>query len=213
MTDDSTSAGAAAQPQTQAPRRRRSGRRHEILEIAGRQIAEKGYAEATVRDIGEAAGILSGSLYRHFDSKDTILEELLRTYLDDLLVAYEAVTPASEGSASAALRKLIQIGVRAVHENRVEVTILHDNYKFLLRNPRFTFIQAMERQIMTYWLRVLEEGRATGEFSRELNPRVASLAIMGGIETMVRWFDPRGQFSHEEVAEQYATLHLNGLTA
>jgi AcrR family transcriptional regulator len=191
----------------------RRGRRKEILEIAGRQFAEKGYGEATVRDIGEAAGILSGSLYRHFDSKESILEELLRSYLDELVELYEPITVETEGSAAAALQKLIRLACEIVRAHRVEVLILHDNYRMFHRVSRFTFVRVMQRRINSFWLRVLEEGRATGEFRREMNPKLATRVILGGIETTVRWYDPRGQFTPDEIAEHYATLHLSGLVA
>src|SRR5262249_57938903 len=47
-----------------------SERREEILAIAAKIFADKGYASTTVREIADAAGILSGSLYHHFDSKE-----------------------------------------------------------------------------------------------------------------------------------------------
>ena len=47
------------------------------MTIAAQVIAERGIKGATVRDIGDAAGILSGSLYHHFWSKEQIVLELL----------------------------------------------------------------------------------------------------------------------------------------
>ena len=44
-------------------------RREELLAIAASLFAERGFKNTTVRDIADAAGILSGSLYHHFDSK------------------------------------------------------------------------------------------------------------------------------------------------
>ena len=47
-----------------------SGRRADVVQLAGELFAEKGYRATTVREIADAAGILSGSLYPHFDSKE-----------------------------------------------------------------------------------------------------------------------------------------------
>lgn len=58
--------------------RRKSGRREEILQIARTLFAEKGFEAASIREIGDAAGILSGSLYYHFATKDDMLDELVR---------------------------------------------------------------------------------------------------------------------------------------
>src|SRR5205085_11101096 len=68
-----------------------SARRAEIVAIAGELFAERGYANTTVREIADAAGILSGSLYHHFDSKESMIEALLRDFLDRIEREYVAV--------------------------------------------------------------------------------------------------------------------------
>ena len=54
----------------------KSGRRDELLEIAAGLFADRGVRATTVRDIADAAGILSGSLYHHFDSKESMVDEI-----------------------------------------------------------------------------------------------------------------------------------------
>jgi TetR/AcrR family transcriptional regulator, cholesterol catabolism regulator len=57
-------------------------RRRQILEIAARLFARKGYRGTSMRDIGEAAGVLGGSLYHHIKSKDALFVELHHAALD-----------------------------------------------------------------------------------------------------------------------------------
>ena len=59
-------------------------RRDELLAIAAELFAERGFTNTTVRDIADAAGILSGSLYHHFDSKESMVDELLDTFQTEL---------------------------------------------------------------------------------------------------------------------------------
>ena len=61
-------------------------RRSELLLIAAELFATKGFKNTTVRDIAEASGILSGSLYHHFDSKESMVDEILRTFQDLSLI-------------------------------------------------------------------------------------------------------------------------------
>jgi AcrR family transcriptional regulator len=68
-----------------------SERREEILAIAAELFAARGFATTTVRDIADAAGILSGSLYHHFDSKESMVDEILRRFLDEVLASYRRV--------------------------------------------------------------------------------------------------------------------------
>ncbi|OAN59429.1 TetR/AcrR family transcriptional regulator [Sphingobium sp. TCM1] len=57
-------------------------RRRQILEIAAQLFARKGYRGTSMRDIGEAAGVLGGSLYHHIKSKDALFVELHHAALD-----------------------------------------------------------------------------------------------------------------------------------
>lgn len=59
-----------------------SGRRRQILEIAAQIFARKGYRGTSMRDIGEQAGVLGGSLYHHIKSKDALFVELHNGALD-----------------------------------------------------------------------------------------------------------------------------------
>src|SRR5580658_10164006 len=58
-------------------------RREEILQTAGTLFASSGL-RTSLNEIADAAGILPGSLYHHFESKEAILVELVRRYYADL---------------------------------------------------------------------------------------------------------------------------------
>ncbi|RFZ56581.1 HTH-type transcriptional repressor KstR2 [Mycobacterium marinum] len=80
---------AAAKSRWMADHRDRAGtddsgtRRTEILQTAAALIASSGL-RTSLQEIADAAGILPGSLYHHFESKEAILIELIRRYQDDL---------------------------------------------------------------------------------------------------------------------------------
>ncbi|MEN2792211.1 helix-turn-helix domain-containing protein [Sphingomonas oligophenolica] len=59
-----------------------SPRKREILEIAARLFARKGYRGTSIRDIGDHSGVLGGSLYHHIKSKDALFIELHNAALD-----------------------------------------------------------------------------------------------------------------------------------
>lgn len=65
-------------------------RRRELLDKAIGVFADLGYNATTVRRIADEVGMLAGSLYYYFESKDAMLEEILRTFLDEL---WEGTTP------------------------------------------------------------------------------------------------------------------------
>ena len=64
-------------------------RRTEILETAARLFASSGM-RTSLKQIADACGILPGSLYHHFDSKEAIVVELIERYRIDLDEVAEA---------------------------------------------------------------------------------------------------------------------------
>src|SRR5438309_6317260 len=66
-------------------------RRAELLGIAAGLFAERGLRATTVRDIADSAGILSGSLYHHFSSKEEMVDEVLRDFMDWLFARYREI--------------------------------------------------------------------------------------------------------------------------
>ncbi len=82
-------------------------RRDEILRVAAQLFAERGFHGVRVDDIGAAAGITGPGIYRHFDSKDAILGEMLVRISERLLAGGQARVADSAGDATAAIAGLI----------------------------------------------------------------------------------------------------------
>src|SRR5687768_18044523 len=107
-----------------------SNRRAELLELAARMFAERGYGQTTVREIADAAGILSGSLYHHFDSKETMVDEIISKFIDEMIVSYTKVVAEVDDPAEA-LRQLIRTAFAAVPQHRAAVTVAQNESHYL----------------------------------------------------------------------------------
>ena len=68
-----------------------ASRRDELLQLAAAMFAERGLNATTVRDIADSAGIPSGSRHHHFKSKEQMVEEVTRDFLDWLFSRYEEI--------------------------------------------------------------------------------------------------------------------------
>src|SRR5437764_6535132 len=85
-------------------------RREEVLETAATMFASSGL-RTSLKEIADAAGILPGSLYHHFESKEAIIVELVRRYQDDLdRVAKEAVDGLHELDPRPAEERIVELG-------------------------------------------------------------------------------------------------------
>src|SRR6188472_4250998 len=97
-------------------------RRDELLDIAAGLFADKGFKNTTVRDIADSAGILSGSLSLHFDSKESMVDEILRTFQEELFGQYDAII-ASDVDPLAKLEQAVLVSFEAIDKHRDEVAI------------------------------------------------------------------------------------------
>lgn len=77
--------------------------RNHILEAAGHQFAQYGYAAGGVAEICEAAGVSKGAFYHHFPSKQAVFLALLDRWLADLDKAFELVLEKEEDMPRAIL--------------------------------------------------------------------------------------------------------------
>jgi AcrR family transcriptional regulator len=90
-------------------------RRIEILQTASSLIASSGL-RVSIQEIADAAGIMPGSLYHHFESKDAIFSELVRRYHADLdVIGKAALARVDEPDSRAAADKIIQLGSAIAH--------------------------------------------------------------------------------------------------
>ncbi|MGC4961518.1 TetR family transcriptional regulator [Gordonia sp. DT218] len=195
-----------------APRSTVSGstRRDELLTTAGKMFAEQGLRSTTVRDIADAAGILSGSLYHHFDSKESIVDEILRGFLDDLFARYRVIADAGL-TATETLRGLIVSSFEAIDEQRNAVAIYQDEAKRLAGQERFAYIEERNTEFRRLWHAVLRRGVDDGEFRADLDVELAYRFLRDTVWVAVRWYRPGGALSADDIAAQYLSIVLDGI--
>jgi TetR/AcrR family transcriptional regulator, cholesterol catabolism regulator len=189
-----------------------SERRDALVQIAAELFAERGYRATTVRHIGVAAGVLSGSLYHHFDSKESILDELLSSYLAELLGTYRGIASAG-GSPADTLRELVRASFRSLAEHRAAITVLQNERNHLRTLSRFDYLTESEEEIRRIWSTVLRDGIAAGDFRADLDPVVTYRFLRDSVWVTVRWFRSDGRLPADRFADQYLSLIFDGLTS
>jgi AcrR family transcriptional regulator len=88
-------------------------RRGELLDIAARLFAARGFANVTVDDLGAAAGVSGPALYHHFEGKEALLGELLVGVSQRLLEGGRALAdPLTPDTLAALVRFHCRFAVR-----------------------------------------------------------------------------------------------------
>ncbi|MFI6326029.1 TetR/AcrR family transcriptional regulator [Nonomuraea sp. NPDC050556] len=212
MTTRKNSGGATATP----PKRRTtssgsaSERRDHLVKLAAELFARKGFQATTVREIADEAGILSGSLYHHFDSKETIVDEVLSTFLDDLVARYR-VALESGGEPREVLSEMVRIGFGTLEPHRAAITVMQNDWNYLRQFERFDYLVKAEDEVERMWVEQIKAGMAVGQFRADVDPKLTYRMIRDTIWVAVRWFRPGGRLNTTGLAEHYITVLFDGL--
>ena len=185
-------------------------RRDVILERAADLFAKQGVAATTVREIAEAVGILSGSLYHHFASKDDIVDAIVVGFMDDLVSRYDAVLAATTDPAER-LRGLVEASIATSAEHPHATEIYQNDARYLQAADGLSVIRDSARAVRTAWIQVLEEGVAAGVFRGDVPVKVIYPLLRDGLWITARWFVPSKAYGHAQLAADYVKVFVEGI--
>ncbi|AHH98469.1 TetR family transcriptional regulator KstR2 [Kutzneria viridogrisea] len=188
----------------------KQGRRAELLALAARMFAERGFLATTVRDIADAAGILSGSLYHHFDSKESMVDEILTGFQDELFGRYQEIT-GSGLPPRAALEAVVVASFEAIDRHHDAVAIYQNEAKYLAQFERFGYLDDRNAEFRKLWVGLLEDGVREGAFRPDLDVELVYRFIRDTVWVAVHWYRPGGELSAQAVADQYLSVVLDGI--
>jgi TetR/AcrR family transcriptional regulator len=190
-------------------RRRYLARRLEILRAAGKEFRLRGFAETGMRDIAAAADLSPANLYNYFRGKHEILFFCQDVSLDRMIAALGEARR-MRTSAGAKLRFVVCSHLRCVLDE-IEGSAAH-----LLTNalpPRLQRALVLKRDRYEEGVRqLIAKGTRSGEFVA-CDPALAARAILGALNWSVRWFNPEGALTADQVADGFADFLIRGLLA
>lgn len=172
-------------------------------------FAELGYHGTATRDIARRAHLSPAGLYTHYESKQALLEHIVRVTHQAMLRRME-IARGEGGTATECLRRIIVAHVRfhakyntATRVANYELKSLHEATRQDIRVLR----DAMERVVGE----VVAEGCQAREFEA-MDQRVVTMFILSlGID-VGRWFRAGNRLSPDELAEEYANLVIRAIT-
>ncbi|PTW57619.1 TetR family transcriptional regulator [Breoghania corrubedonensis] len=182
--------------------------RRTICDAAAALFAAKGYDATSLQDVASAVGVTKAGLYHYFATKQDLFDTIVLAVLSDMLDWARA-------RVDVAARPADQVAAfMAGHAAYFAANRDHYRAAFIGRGGDlyvFTPEQMAARRAYTDFLtRILEEGRAAGDFAFEDAPLVAR-GILGMLNWMTRWYNPTGRKGAEEIAADYASIVLKGI--
>jgi TetR/AcrR family transcriptional regulator, fatty acid metabolism regulator protein len=178
-------------------------KRQLLLAAAVRVFARKGFHSARVGDVAEEAGVAYGLVYHYFRSKDELLETIFRESWGRLVGALESLA-ATDKPARERLR-LVGAALLRTWQNEPDlVTVL---VREIGRSPQVQSRIGELGAVFVVIRRIIDEGQASGEFRRDLDPQLATWIFYGAIEEILTgWVLGQLPDGDEAVARAEETL-------
>jgi AcrR family transcriptional regulator len=152
--------------------------RERLLQAARELIEEGGYGAATVIAIAERAGVASGTLYRHFSSKEQLFVEVFRVVCDHEVWAMEAAAASMAHDATSVDRLetvLATFAQRALRTPRLAWALIAEPVDPLVDGERLAYRERYSAMIAE----TLRQAIAAGALP-EQNVELTAAALVGG---------------------------------
>src|SRR6202171_5577177 len=159
-------------------------RRRQILAAASELFARNGFDGTSIRDIATASGVLSGSLYYHFPSKEDLL---FTVHQESLTAMRQAVETAIAGVADP-WQRLEEAIVAHCHVllGRGGVT------RAILTPPRYYKLPGVRKLVRPRddYERIFAKLIEDLPLPRQVDRRAFRLALLGAMNWTVFWYNP-----------------------
>lgn len=188
-------------------------KRKKILAAAAKIFGLKGYAEATLAEIGIEAGTHAGSLYYYFASKEDLVEEVLNIGtrgVEELVVAAVDALPKD----TPPLERF-----RTAFQVHVSQMLLKDDFiiaywKIIDQVPE----EIKQRHLQTprnygvYLQNLIDDAQKAGQIRQDIDGSILRLMMVGSSIYALEWYHPEGRLGRVEVADVLIEMFFNGVT-
>ena len=163
-----------------------------------RLFAQKGYAAVSMRAIASEVGVQAGALYNYTPDKQSLLYDLMRAHMEDLLAA---MGPGWQGTPLERLRQFVDFHIRFHADRPDEVFIAYMELRNLTPQ-NFAEIEGLRRRYEDALEEILQAGVESADFN-VADTKIVTLAIIAMLTGVNTWFRQGGRLSLDEVVAQY----------
>ncbi|MEK7241093.1 MAG: TetR/AcrR family transcriptional regulator [Gemmatimonadota bacterium] len=197
--------------------RRPDDRPREILDAALRVFSRQGYAAARLDDVAAAAGVTKGTIYYYFASKEDLLIRLVASRDREVFADLETLLDGLTGPVSSKLRMLMRRGFCGPGDEsrRLLHVVIHELHA---DSPK-VFVRAVQNSLVEGWTllaKLIELGKASGEFRQDADAEVAARVFTSGLILQQLWRGGMGlekldPFDKDRMVDSAIELFLHSL--
>ena len=192
-----------------AKKRTRSGKKPQIIALAAEAFSERGYSAASLRDIGQRAGVTAASLYHHFENKEDLLRAIVMDGSDRLAETLKAEL-AKDNHPRARLEQVIRAHIAFTCENMQVTKIILEEMRFL-NEVDFANMREKNYAILDVYRACLAElSKVSG--AAQINTTTTAFLIISVVNGFNRWFRPSGKMNLSQAIDRSVEFVMAGLS-
>ena len=133
------------------------------------------------------------------------------SFLDWLFDRYQEIVD-TEPNPLERLKGLFMASFEAIEHRHAQVVIYQDEAKRLTSQPQFSYVEERNKEQRKMWVDVLNQGIEEGYFRPDIDVDLVYRFIRDTTWVSVRWYQPGGPLTAEQVGRQYLAIVLGGIT-
>ena len=185
----------------------REAKRNAVLQAAAQLFNERGFHATSLDDIAARLNVTKPTLYYYVKNKDEILLQCVRQGLDMMLEGIEA-SRAAGGKAIDQLMTCMQVYARIVTMD-FGMCLIRVGDEQLPPESRKE-LRRLKSAIDQEFRRLVAEGVAEGSL-QPCDPKMTAFVIAGALSWIGRWYQPDGEYTPEQVAQQCIATLCDGV--
>ncbi|MDD2176053.1 TetR/AcrR family transcriptional regulator [Acidovorax sp. D2M1] len=200
-------AAASPWPPVSHRERQREAKRNAVLQAAAQLFNERGFHATSLDDIAARLNVTKPTLYYYVKNKDEILLQCVSKGLEMMLEGIDA-SRAAGGKAIDQLMTCMQVYARIVTQD-FGMCLIRVGDEQLPPESRKE-LRRLKSAIDQEFRRLVAEGVAEGSL-QPCDPKMTAFVIAGALSWIGRWYQPGGEYTPEQVAQQCIATLCDGV--
>ena len=209
-TESSTKGSAAGSSAGTAAASNGSSRREELLAVAAKLFAARGYHGTRMDDVADAVGLNKATVYHYYASKSLILWDIYKSTADFTVDALHDDPTASARETIFNFTRRLLTGIATDLESAAVYFQEGPYITEWFTEEQVADIRKAETTVYEHVRDVIDRGIASGEFN-DCDSHVLALGYIGMTLGAYRWLRPHGRRTASEIAVEFSTALLRGL--
>jgi AcrR family transcriptional regulator len=177
-------------------------RQEQIIEAAMGLVATRGLRGLNVAAIASRIGLVPSAIYRHFESKNDVVDMVL-DFIQEKLLTNIKITCKETSEPMERLQRILKRHVETLKENQAIPRIIFTEDVFSGNTKRKTKVYRIINGYLQGLNQIIRDGQKKGEIRSNIDSKTIALMFLGMIQPgVILWFLSDGKFDISKESER-----------